>query len=369
MLFRSVLKQIGPVTVTARYAPGHLRMEERLSLKTGSTLAKAALAFRPGGPVALDRLPSLPYVFALGAAMPAEQSVPATMAAVRPMQEAVNAALGGVPDDVQAQQEKLTERMYRNLRSMQLVAGGAPAGSGVFGLGVVYRCNDAKQLQADIRASFRLTNQYLAGIEALQEQKLRLVVQEGLETVAGHTVDAVDVQMAALAKLDADERKEMARALGEDKIRLLVAGVDANTVVLTFGGSTGFLGEMAKAADGKAAEGEAIVTDAPGVQDLRKVLPKDRMFEGMISPTNLVQAILAGARKMGVPAEELPPIPVTPQPPIAIGGAFEDADVHYLAVVPDATVAELVKLAMMWWMQASTGGMESHGEGPPPGGF
>jgi len=355
-LYGDLLKQMGPLTVTARFDPTNLILEERVSIKKDSLLGKAALAFRPGGPVAMNRLPSLPYVFAMGAAMPAAESVPATMAAVRDMQATMIKALGGGSEEMVAKLNALTERMYRNLRSIQLVAGGAPAGSGVFGLSAVYRCENAKQLRADVRESIELTNQWLGGMEMLKDQKFRLAYQQGVETVGERKVDAVDIQFPALTTMQPDERQQMTQALGEDKLRLLIATRDANTVVLTFGGSTAFLAEALKAAGGQGGVGgQGAVPQAPGVAKMLKLLPEKRMFEGVFSVTNLVQAILAGAKHMGVPPDEMPPIQMADQPPIVMGGTFEGADVRYLVGIPDGAVREMSKLFMMFVMPMRMG--------------
>ena len=87
---------------------------------------------------------------------------------------------------------------------------------------------------------------------------------------------------------------------------------------------------------------------APGVAQMLKLLPEKRMFEGVLSVTNLVQAVLAGAKQMGVPPEDMPPIQVADQPPIVLGGTFEGADVRYLVGIPDGAVQEMTNIFMMF---------------------
>jgi len=94
---------------------------------------------------------------------------------------------------------------------------------------------------------------------------------------------------------------------------------------------------------------------APGVAQMLKLLPEKRMFEGVLSVTNLVQAVLAGAKQMGVPPEDMPPIQVADQPPIVLGGTFEGADVRYVVGIPDGVVQEMSKLLMMFMMPMQMG--------------
>ena len=352
-VYRDLIDQLDDVTVGARFVDTGLVFEEMVSFKTGSMYGQAVTASK-AGQGKLNALPDLPYALAVGAAGDTNAKY------VQYEMDFVDSLLKsdmfkGMPEEEKARLRKLVQGLSEQVTGMQMVGGGAPAGNGLFGLSFVIQCKSADEVKALLGEKAKLIQGLIRHFGANDEdaQKFQVRYITGVETVGGVSADAIVVEHPNLDTLEEDKRIEMKKVLGEDKIRILVAAPDKNTVVVTFGGGRAFLAEALKVAAGTGKIGSD-----PATAQALKHLPKQPNFVMLLNGANLYQLIVAGMKTME-PNAELPPFKVTCKVPIALGGGVAGQSMHVAMYLPTDLIKEVVGIVMMF---------ASPGAGAPPAG-
>jgi hypothetical protein len=252
-------------------------------------------------------------------------------------------ALQGLPEEEKTRCRGLIQGMSDQVQGMQMVVGGAPTGSGLFGVSFVIHCKDAAKVKALLGEEAKLAQAMIRhfGGDEPKLQKLLVRYIEGVETVGSVTADAIEVQHPDLDTMKEDDRAKMKKVLGEDKVRFLIAAADNQTVVVTFGGSRPFLAEALKAAAGKGTIGTS-----PGDLAAMKHLPAKANGVMLLNGGNIYDLIVAGIKTMA-PETELPPFKVTCKTPIAMGSGTAGRSAHVVFYVPTDLVKELAGVFMM----------------------
>jgi len=384
---RQLLSQLESVTAGLRLEDTGLAGEMMVSYKPDSDIGKALASVTPPACPPLNRLPNLPYVYAVGGTGSnkmlgqTRQTTPANMmdklitAGVVPKMD--EESLKALKELITLSQEEVTE--------MQFVAGGAPEGSGLVGIAAVLRCNDSARLKDAIvdkvpvminsmieKAAKEgqsgtidtekppLTDQQndppqesvatqpaeaASSTETAQtepatapaESKVKLVVSKAAETIDDVPVDAVEIV------LPADTREVVAQQLGtvfgEDKLRILLAATDDKTVVITFGGAKAFLAETVKTA--KAGDGTILAEE--GTVEAMKHLPKNPMAVGLFNAGNLFDLIRKITAAMAPQQGGQPPLPfqIVTKTPIAFGTGVTGTTQHTAFYIPSELVKEV----------------------------
>ena len=346
--YRDLVSQLEAVTVAGRLVPSGLVFEEMVSFKPGTYYAKAIAAETPSGTLRLDALPDLPYVLAMGATGQTDEE---SVKIGRDMVDSLlkSDLLKALPEEEKDRLRKISGEMSGQITGMQMVGGGAPAGSGLFGVSFVVKCKNAGKVKALIAEQAKLAQGLVKhfGGDDPDVQKLRIRYVKGLETVGSVTADAVVIEHPDLDKMEEEERTNMKKVLGEDKVRFLVAAADKDTVVVTFGGSRSFLVEALKAASGAGKIGTRS-EDAEAM----KYLPKKKTAVVLINGANLYNLIVAGMKTME-PDAELPPFKITCKTPISMGIGQSGRSAHVVTYVPTQLVKEVVGIFMVF---AAAGG-------------
>jgi len=335
--------QIGGVTMGVRFAPTGLVLESVQDYLPDTKLAKQLAATKVTTKPLVGRLPNLPYVLAVGSTASSAQSKEAIESAVRSMKQLL--LLGGLelPEVLEQKIINLGTEISEEVVSVQLV-GGAPKGKGMFGFAQVIECKDAAKMKTFIPRKVILANEFVQKTLAKTEEDfetLEFKYIENVDTVAGLQIDAVEIVHKDLAEMEVDEKADMVLALGEDKLRFLVAQVDPKTLVVTFGGSKEFLAEAIAAAR----KGGTIPTD-PGVVAAMKMMPKEKVAIVLFSPKNFFDTLQAAAKKKG----ETLPIPegveFEAETPITIGATVKGNAVSSVMYIPTDVVKDMVKIGM-----------------------
>jgi hypothetical protein len=364
--YRQMMGQVGDLTLAGRFVKTGLVVEQLADYKPDSELGKAlAKSKAPSGSL-LGRLPDMPYILAFGAGGTGSEMADAE-SVLDMYLTMLNAELAKNNAELdEASQKKIKELAIRfgdQVHQMQLVVGGAPQGYGVFGVSAVLRGPSAAKIRnllaETVELSQSLIDNNLAKIED-DFQGLQVKHFKGSETVAGKTVDVVHIAHPELAKMSPSDRDEMIKVLGEDKIRLLIAQADDNTVVLSFGGGSANLAKSLEYADGKGP-----VPDSPGMSLAMEHMPSNRVSLMAFSAANLVDVIGKGMQTMDPNAPPLP-IAINTRTPILIGTGIEGTSAHQAFYVPTGVVRDATGSVMMMMMGAM-GGPGGPG-GPPPGG-
>jgi len=345
-MYRDALSQIQGVTITAGFAKTGLLIEETVAWSPESKIGKSLASMKPPADKLVDRLPDLPYVLAVGAGWQNNQEITGTT------MDMLAKLLGGVDEELRSRTLNLVKAFYDQVSGLQLVAGGAPKGSGLFGVAFVLKCKDSgtvKGLLAEKAAiSKDLLKSFLKGMmgprDLTEFDQLQIAYAKDVEKVDELSVDAVTIEHPELANMSDRDKEEMTKVLGDSKIRLLVAAPDKNTVVVTFGGSKTFLAETIAAA--KAAKG-TILADAAAAEAMAH-MPKNLCSLALFNGGNLFQVILDGAKVME-PDSPPPPFNINCKTPIAMGVGVSGSTENIVFYVP----SELIKQAVGAFMQVA----------------
>ena len=358
-IYREVLSQLDMVTLAGRFVEGGLVFEEMLNFQSESPYAKALAAAKLTGKADINALPNMPYVLAVGAAWSTSpQQAQVGMDMINSL--LLSQPMAGMPEDLKAAIKKSYQDANDQVTGIQFVGGGAPAGSGLFGLSLVIQCKDSAKMK-DLLADYAGIAQGLIKHFGKDEPDANGIVVKyvkGIETVGQISADAIVVEAPNIEKMEEAERTEMKKVLGEDKIRVRVFATDKNTVVMTMGGSGAFFAEAVKAVT--AGADNKIGTDANSLAAM-KHLPAERNMVALFSASNLYDVIVSGMRVVS-PEEEMPPFKITCKTPIAIGAGTTGKSAHVVAFIPTDLIKDVAGMLMQF--RGNMGGQP--GNPPPP---
>lgn len=337
--YKALLTQVRGAVVTVRLGGTAVILDKVVTFKPDSGIGKALAAAKFVRGLPLGRLPNLPYVLAASTHYPGKEANKQWMDLMSPLW----AAMFKGDKAGAAKFEKLVSDFADQVVTEQFVLGGAPEGSGLFGLAYVVTCKDSakvKSLTADAAATWKtmLTSMVPEGGPRDEIAKIEIIYSKGVETVGGLSVDTIKVNHPQIAEMDEDERAAMTKILGEDKIRIFLAAPDKTTVVMTFGGGKAFLAEALKAAKGR-----GTIPAAKGVKTVMKALPKNPQMVLLFSAGNLWDVVKKALTVMEGP---VPPVNITTRTPIAVGAKVGRASIHAAVYVPTALVKELVQIGL-----------------------
>ena len=331
--------------------------------KQGTAAAKQLQSAKPLRKNPLAKLPSGPYVIAGAATVNGATMVQS----VKQMLEQINNAMqtaGGKNLDkgVESQVIKLTKAFGKQIRGMSFVAGGAK--DGLYGLAAVYDCKKASKVRKLFPRKTKLLNSIVAKMlpqEARDEIDLKFEYKKNAMTVGAVQVDTMTVDFAQLDDMDAQSKAQMKKILGDSKIRIFLAQVDDNTVVVTFGGGETFLKRAIKAAK----NGGPIGKDA-GVKEAFKALPGKKVGVMIFSPKNLLTVVMDGFSQMGVPVQMVMPFQIDLKVATPIAGAsyVKGNTGMFRLYIPNKLVKEIVLEAIR--IQAQMKQMDGGGRRRPP---
>jgi hypothetical protein len=358
-IYREVLSQVDMVTLAGRFVQGGLVFEEMLNFQPESPYAKALAAAKLTGKADINALPNMPYVLALGAAgSTSPQQTQVGMDMINSL--LLSQPIAGMPEDLKAAIKKSYQDANDQVTGIQFVGGGAPAGSGVFGLSLVIRCKDSAKMKDLLADSAGIAQGLIKHFGKDEPDANGIVVKyvKGIETVGQISADAIVVEAPSLEKMEEADRAEMKKVLGEDKIRVRVFATDKNTVVMTIGGSGAFFAEAVKAATSGATN--KIGTDANSMMAM-KHLPAERNMVALFNASNLYDVIVSGMKTMS-PETEMPPFKITCKTPIAMGAGTTGKSAHAVVFIPTDLIKDVAGMVMMF----TGGGGGGPGNPPPP---
>jgi len=339
-LYRKLLPQIRAVTFTGRLVNDGVLIDELIDMDPDSVLGKLMAAQKAPGQLQLNRVPNFSYV--LAAAFDTGVTADGVKAGIDMARELIS----GVRDEQWDRIESVALQLNDQVEQVQMVAGGSAGDSGVFGVSVVLRCKDAEKTKAllaetveTLSATVKSVLSDLGPNDKEDIDRLTVRYLKGLENVGGVPADAIVFEHPSLQNLSEQEQGLMKLLLGEDQIRLLIAAADARTVVVTFGGSTEFLGAALQAAKGDQVD----LLASEDVQQALKHLPMPANGVVLLNFSNIFQLLKAGLSRFDPDLGEALPFQFTSQVPIA--GAFQvrGAGYHATVFVPNATIKDIVQ--------------------------
>jgi len=357
-IYGDLFGQMNSLTVGVQLADTGVVLEQMVTFAPDSSYGKMMAAYGAAGKPPLGRLSNLPYVLAFGMNLKEGEGKKAFAKFSQEMIDAVfkMEQLAGISPATLARIKKLNAEEIDLVTGMQMVAGGAPAGSGVFGLGMVIECKDSAKYMALMAEETKL------GVEVIKElvkepeiQQLQLTYDKGVETLGGVSVDTITISHPKLTEMAEEERAQLTAILGEDKIRIFLAAIDKTTVVSTIGGGKPFLADAIK----RAKEGGSILAD-PGTIQALKYMPKNCSGVALLNAGNLFEVIRTGMQAIQ-PGGAIP-FNIACKVPIAIGGGVTGKAGHAVIYVPNEVIKEIAGIVQMFM-----GGMGAPAPGPGPG--
>jgi len=353
-LYRSLISDMDALTVGANLSTAGVSMDFMVSFSPDSAMGKVAAGFKGTTKPSIDRLPNLPYVMA--AAGLTEDSKEA-----RDLAKSINDMMFGkeVPKELRDKIAKIQKVATDEIVSAQFVAGGAPQGQGVFGVAMLIDCKNTKNVKTMLADVAGLIESVAKSMQPNDQslQQLKVAYSNNIAAVGTITVDAITITHPELDNMRPRERDEMKKVLGEDKILIRVAAIDAKTVAVTFGGSAAFMNETIKSAK----LGGRIVSRKDARQ-LAKFMPEKPTGIVLFSVGNLFEVIKTGMQTMA--ENEALPVNITTKDPIVFSGGYTGPASHMIIHVPTKLITEGVTA-----LGGMFGGMGSSGPGPvPPGG-
>jgi len=341
--YGDLIKQLETATVTARLSGDGLVIEELASFAPDSLYGKAMLASKDAAEADLKSLPDLKHVLAIASVGESnEQAVKLANDFIQPL--LATDFLKDLPAEQKARLSGLVKTASEQITGVQMVLGGAPAGKGLFGAAFVIQCKDSAKVKALLAEKAKFVEGLIHHFAKDEPDALKLKIRyvKGIETIGPVSADAITVEHPDLDTMEEQERSEMKKVLGEDKIRFLIAAADEKTVVVTFGGTKSMMLEALKVAGGKGTIGTA-PTDLQAIKHLQKKRQSVMLFNA----ANLYDLIVAGMKAMA-PEEDPPPFKISCKVPIAAGVGVTGKSAHVVIYVPTELIKEVTGILMMF---------------------
>jgi hypothetical protein len=350
--FKEMLKQLDDLSFGLRITKDGIMVEGRCSYLPKSIMRRALSLCKPVAGSLLNRLPSMPYVLALGTRN--DPKTPKDFNIKQIKNALNNEPFKDLTAEAKAKCLKVFLELDEQIESMQVYAGGITTGTGQVGAVCVLECKSAEKVKALLADGTAVATEIIKGIDEKDIQKLTVKYHKALETVGSRKVDVIDIDHPELLKMDESDRQKMKAILGEDKVRLLITAVDKKTLVITIGGSKSLLVEAMKTA-----KGTGMLHTNPGITRALAKLPKKRTAVVLYNVGNIFKIITNISAAIG---EEMPPIPpIVADEPFAGSISIEGTDISATGYLPISTIGEVTKVFMMFMMRMRGGGM------PPPG--
>ena len=357
-IYSDLFNQMNSLTMGVQMADTGVVIEQMVTFAPDSKYAKMLAAYGAGGKPPLGRLSNLPYVLAFGMTLKEGEGKAAFAKLSQDMMDAIFSIeqFAAISAETKAKIKKLNAEEIDQVTGMQMVAGGAPGGSGVFGLGMVIECKDSAKYKALMAEETKLGLEVVKELIKEQElQQLQVTYDKGVDTLGSISIDAITISHPKLAEMPEEERAMLTKVLGEDKIRVFVAAIDKTTVVSTIGGGKPFLADAIK----RAKEGGSILAE-PGTIKALKYMPRNCSGVGLLNAGNLFEVIRTGMQAYQ-PGGAIP-FNIACKTPIAVGGGVTGSAGHAVVYVPNELIKEISGIVQMFM-----GGMGGGAPAPGPG--
>lgn len=345
---REGLKQLDHLTFGGRITDVGIVTDFRVSFRPDSAMGKLLAEYKPVKTESLlDKLPDMPYILAAGG-----QSVPKKSA--DEIRKELTTAFEAPPyKDLPAETKKklldVMVNMAEQVNGCQVYIGNNTTGEGVVGLAIVLDVASAAKVQENLKALSDVGADLIKNLP-MGLNELTVNYGKGALTVDGKSVDTITISHPEMASMPEDAQKAMKNVLGQTEIQFYVAPVNDKTVVVTFGGSTKFLGEAMKVS-----AGGGKLPDQPDVAKILALLPKDRQSVILFNAGNIATLVKNISNAVGEP---LPvPIKMGATLPVAMAGYIDRKDQCATIIVPTETVREVVRLFMSFMGSAMEGAM------------
>jgi len=335
--YRYAFSQMDGMTVALRMEKTGLALDILAAWKPDSLFAKAYADQKPTPTPLMASVPDRGHVFAIAAATErgrhgvALEHKRVDAIVTSPMTQSLSKKW-------RAQFKQFGHKLADRVQQWELVVGGGGKrqDSGVFSVALVMRGKDAdkiKPLVADMGKLFAgWFLEKVADGDANEAVKVEYV--KAAETIEKLPVDGMEFIHSEFS--GDDDREQLSKLLGEDKVRFLIATPDKKIIIVTMGGSKAFMAEAIKAARAKA----STITRAKPAAESMKYMPTNATTLAVFNVGNLFEAMMNGAARMGDTTEV--PFSLPCKTPISYGSAIVGRHKHGVLYVPTAVIKDVV---------------------------
>jgi hypothetical protein len=337
-VYADMLVQIQRITVGLRIAKTGVVLDELVDYVPDSMMGKSIASYKAPTGSLLGRLPNLPYVLAIGAGGSGKTTEEEVSMGMKVLDVFLELLGGKLDETIKGKIKKLMTDAGEQVTEMQIVGGGGVEGAGVLGLACVVKCKDAAKFKTLLSSGAALTQEIILAVagDDPDTKGLNIAYSQNVESIGDVKLDAIEVTFPALAKMPEKDRGQMAKIIGEDRIRFLVASPDATTVVMTFGGGKAFMEQALKTVkDG------GNIAKAEGVEEALRNLPQQPMMVLLFSVGNLFDVIAKGSQAVG---EHPPNFKIATRTPVAFGATASGSSIQVGVYVPTDLIKEVVKM-------------------------
>lgn len=302
--------------------------QAHIGFDANSGAAKRLSAYKPSDKPLVNRLPDQPYLIKLGI----DTTVKGPADQRQEQRKVLLSLIPGLPEDTKAAIEQATLSLDSELTGLQFFFGQAKQNGGI-GLALVAECNSSDNLKKAIKDIVSASEACLALVPDNDFRNLSIKYGDQADTADKATIDSITFEHPDLNNQNEHSRRAMTNMLGEDKIRIYTSQVDAKTLLLTFGGTSEFHKQAAKAA----AAGTSNL-DEHAHKTLAE-MPKGAQALGLMSVTefwNIRMGLIGTIGGMSLPV-------VQPQPPVAAVGTADASGWNLDVVAPVDGFVELAR--------------------------
>ena len=366
-MYGYLLDQLDAVTVRLKIDAAGAKLGETIRFSPESDVGKVLAAYTSAPLQPLDRLPDLPYVFALAAHTDYTDQMAAMSKAFTDMFLHTPEGETLVPADVLEKSEEITEQFYEQISDVQFVFGGAPEGTGAIGVAMVFTCDNAETLRSLMAENMELQQTIMEAVFPDAEGKTvwSFTHTKDAATVAGVAVDRIDIPLPGMDAGEPEARQQI-EALFGGELSLLVAAANDKTLVITLGGGEVMMGQALKVAAGGGTIGSSKAV-ATALADV----PKDAMFVGVFSLKNFGAFLQTAMDSLDLPdADQFPLKYMQSDTPVVLFGQADRAALDISLVVPIEVIQDAAASAKRLGEErgGEFDGGDGNGDGPPEGG-
>lgn len=358
-LYKDLFGQVRGFALAMRIEPDAVVIEDVATFLPDSTFGKALAVAKLAKGSLLDRLPSLPYILAVGGKGLGEKANGILM------DWYMQAVAKMMPGKIPSRLTEIAKEMSQQVTSGQVVLGGAPKGHGIVSLGLVYQCKDPAKLEGLLGEYMDTVKDMMAGfmpdpgMQAMLKQATFARIKD-LGAVGGKKVSGLELRHPAFTEGDSAEEIQqiLVMVLGEPNIVLRMAAADEHTLVATLGGGSAMLGEAIKTSTGGGP-----IPKLEGTSKMMPHMPKDPMLVMLLNLGHIYEIAAPVIEQF---AGGPPPFELTCKVPLTLAASIEGTSMRGAMAVPTDMVKELVQVIGM--AVQMTSGSEDMPPATTPGG-
>jgi hypothetical protein len=329
--FVKILEEIAALDFSFTFDAKGFRLAMLMTPRGETDLAKMLAEEKNTSDALLGLLPQEKYLFAMGG-VDSQGEEKRKLGGDKPASGVLKMLQLGELDEeslkgVDTAIVKLQRSVRRYATSLSALGGGS---EGLFGAAMVVETNDAPEFLEGARKLFKAVWE-ISEDEDFQSARKSIVHAPDAETLAGHKVDTITVDLEGLARLaeaDTEESKRMETIFGKECV-VRFSAVDDTHFVLSWGGGK----KRFETICGSLKSGGEKLSADEGIREVSGGLPSPRGGEAFFAVDHILQTVKSMVKAFGE-EEEFPFDIPTVNAPVAFSSAVQDKVARVDIMIP-----------------------------------